>query len=106
MTHKQHNTRRRFYQNAGVFAAFLLLFAILVTSCVTAPMEINATYSTRSLRQVTGEIYLGEVTFDGDDSSLGAVRPTDPLPYYCREALATSFWISWWPTGIRWSPGT
>ena len=88
MTPTEHGAYGRFSRSIGVTSASVLLLALLATSCVTAPMEINPTYSTRSLRQVAGEVSLGEVTFDGDDSSFGAVRPADPLPYYCREALA------------------
>lgn len=88
MKRKKHDAHRRFSRNPGILTALLLPFAILITSCLTAPMEINPTYATRSMRQVSGEISLGGVTFDGDNSSLGAVRPADPLPYYCRDALA------------------
>lgn len=91
MTHGAPDSHRGFASHGVLVVAACLLLAVVSTSCVTAPMEINPVYATRSVRQVTGEILLGEVSYDGDDSSMGAVRPVDPLPYYCREALAQEF---------------
>ena len=71
-------------------AAVALLFASLL-SCLTQAIKVTPTYSTKSVRTVSGEVAMGEVIYPsprfGTPYSLGAVELTTQIEYFCKQAL-------------------
>lgn len=70
---------------------FLLPLIFSLAACVTAPMQINPVYATRSAMQINGEIEVGTVNYPegyyGSLYSLGAVELSNQINYFCVESL-------------------
>jgi hypothetical protein len=81
--------RNRFPAFPAAAAGALLIISLM--SCLTGAIRVTPTYSTKSIRTVSGEVALGDVIYPnprfGSLNSLGAVELTTQIDYFCKQAL-------------------
>lgn len=68
-----------------------VIFSLPILSCVTAAMQVNPVYATRSTRSISGEVDFGKIEYPslryGSPYSMGAVEMAVPIADFCSASL-------------------